>query len=142
MFRHKEVAMNTVVKGLLSAGLGLVAFGLLLFVPAGTTHYWQGWVFLAVFALFTWIPTMYLLRTNPAALERRMHAGPRHETRMPQKIISSIAFLSTVALIVFSVFDHRFGWSPVPVPISVIGDVLVAVGLGVAMLVVIQNGYA
>ena len=38
--------MNTVVKGLLSATLGLIAFGLLLFVPAGTTHYWQGWVFI------------------------------------------------------------------------------------------------
>ena len=61
---------------------------------------------------------------------------------MVQKIISSIAFSSPVALIVFSVFDHRFGWSTVPASISVIGDVLVAVGLGVAMLVVIQNGYA
>jgi len=134
--------MKTVGKSALWAIVGLLAFGLMLFLPAGTLHYWQGWVFLAVFALCTWIPNVYLLRTNPAALERRMHAGPRYETRMVQKIISSIAFLSPVALIVFSVFDHRFGWSMVSAAISVIGDVLVAVGLGLAMLVVAQNGYA
>jgi protein-S-isoprenylcysteine O-methyltransferase Ste14 len=38
--------------------------------------------------------------------------------------------------------DHRFGWSPVPTTVTVVGDILVAVGLGVAMLVVAQNGYA
>ena len=47
-----------------------------------------------------------------------------------------------VALIVVSVLDHRFGWSRVPTTISLVGDVLVAIGLGVSMLVVIQNGYA
>ena len=134
--------MKTVGKWILSAIAGFVAFGLVLFLPAGTLHYWQGWVFLAVFALSTWIPSLYLMRTNPAALERRMHAGPRRETRPVQKIISFVAFSSLVALMGFSAFDHRFGWSKVPASISVIGDVLVAVGLSVAMLVVIQNGYA
>ena len=56
--------MKTLGKGLVSATLGLVAFGLLLFWPAGTLHYWQAWVFLAVFAFSTWIPSVYLMRTN------------------------------------------------------------------------------
>jgi hypothetical protein len=30
----------------------------MLFLPAGTLHYWQAWVFLAVFALSTWIPSL------------------------------------------------------------------------------------
>jgi len=38
--------------------------------------------------------------------------------------------------------DFRFGWSSVPAAISVIGDVLVALGLGISMIVTIQNGYA
>lgn len=134
--------MKTVAKYALSALVGLPTFGLIVFLPAGTFHYWQGWAFLAVFALSTWLPSVYLMRTNPAALERRMHAGPLQETRVLQKIISTIAFLSLVALIVFSAFDHRFGWSAVPASISVAGDVLVALGLGLAMLIVIQNGYA
>jgi protein-S-isoprenylcysteine O-methyltransferase Ste14 len=134
--------MKTPAKGLLSAALGLVAFGLMLFVPAGTTHYWQGWAFLAVFALSTWIPTVYLIRTNPAALERRMSAGPSAETRPLQKILITVVFVAFPATFMISALDHRFGWSSVPAPVSVVGDVLVAVGLGVAMLVIVQNSYA
>jgi len=117
-------------------------FGSMLFLPAGTFNYWQAWVFLVVFALSTLTPSIYLLRTNPAALERRMRTGPVAETRPVQKVVIVVAFLSLVALIVVSVLDHRFGWSPVPAAICLVGDVLVAVGLGMAMLVVIQNGYA
>jgi protein-S-isoprenylcysteine O-methyltransferase Ste14 len=43
---------------------------------------------------------------------------------------------------VFSALDHRFGWSPVPATLCLVGDILVAIGLGLAMLVVIQNAYA
>jgi protein-S-isoprenylcysteine O-methyltransferase Ste14 len=134
--------MKTVVKGAVSAALGLVAFGLMLFLPAGTFHYWQAWVFLAVFAFYTWIPSVYLVRKNPAALERRMHAGPLAETRTLQQIVSTVVFICFPAMLVVSALDHRFGWSSVPTTVTVVGDILVAVGLGVAMLVVAQNGYA
>jgi len=46
------------------------------------------------------------------------------------------------ATMVVSALDFRFGWSAVPAAISVAGDVLVAVGLGIAMLTTIQNSYA
>jgi protein-S-isoprenylcysteine O-methyltransferase Ste14 len=133
--------MKTAAKGLLSAALGLVAFGAMLFLPAGTFHYWQAWVFLAVFALSTWIPSVYLMRTNPAALDRRMR-GPLAETRPRQRMIVAVLFVAFPAMFVVSALDHRFGWSSVPAAISLAGDVLVAVGLGIAMLVVVQNGYA
>ncbi|MGB5796185.1 MAG: isoprenylcysteine carboxylmethyltransferase family protein [Mycolicibacter algericus] len=134
--------MKTFGKGLLSASLGLLAFGLLLFVPAGTLHYWQAWVFLAVFAVSTWIPSIYLMRTNPAALQRRMRAGPLAESRPLQRLVITAVFLCFAAMFVLSALDHRFGWSVVPTPVCLLGDALVAIGLGVAMVVVIQNGYA
>lgn len=134
--------MKAIGKGLLSASLGLVAFGALLFVPAGTVHYWQAWVFLAVFAVCTWIPSVYLMRTNPVALDRRMRAGPLAENRPVQRILISVVFICFPAMFVLSALDHRFGWSAVPAAVAVLGDVLVAIGLGVAMLVVVQNGYA
>jgi protein-S-isoprenylcysteine O-methyltransferase Ste14 len=134
--------MKTVVRALLSAALGFAAFALMLFLPAGTLIYWQGWAFLVVFTLATWIPSIYLMRTNPAALERRMRAGPVAETRPVQRIVISIAFASLGAMIVVSALDRRFGWSSVPTTVCLAGDVLVAIGLGLAMLVVIQNGYA
>ncbi|WP_264992394.1 methyltransferase family protein, partial [Mycobacterium montefiorense] len=49
---------------------------------------------------------------------------------------------SLTAMLVFSAYDHRMHWSSVPGWVSVLGDVLVAIGLGIAMVVVIQNSYA
>jgi hypothetical protein len=44
-----------------------VGFGLMLFVPAGTLHYWQAWVFLAVFTIAP-LSTVYLVRKDPAVV--------------------------------------------------------------------------
>jgi protein-S-isoprenylcysteine O-methyltransferase Ste14 len=134
--------MKIALKTIASTLIGLAVFGLLVFWPAGTFDYWQGWAFIAVFAAATTIPSLYLAATDPAALRRRMQAGPAAETRPLQKLIISFAFASLGATIVVSALDFRFGWSSVPAAISVIGDVLVALGLGIAMLVVIQNSYA
>jgi protein-S-isoprenylcysteine O-methyltransferase Ste14 len=119
-----------------------VVFGLMLFLAAGTFNYWQAWVFLVVYALSMWILHIYLLRTNPVALQRRMRAGSAAEIRMVQKVAIVSWDSSLAAMLVVSALDHRFGWSAVPTAICLVGDVLVAVGLGVAMLVVIQNGFA
>ncbi|MFY9921440.1 MAG: isoprenylcysteine carboxylmethyltransferase family protein [Mycobacterium sp.] len=134
--------MKTVVQAALTSVIGLAVFGLLVFVPAGTFDYWRGWAFIAVFAAATLIPSVYLAVKNPDALRRRMQAGPAAETRPLQKVIIAVAFLSMGAMIAISALDFRFGWSTVPATVSVVGLVLVAVGLTIAMLVTIQNGYA
>jgi protein-S-isoprenylcysteine O-methyltransferase Ste14 len=119
-----------------------VVFGAMLFFPAGTFNYWQAWVFLVVVGISAWIPAVYLLRMNPAALEARMRGGPAAEGRMAQRVIIAGLYLSLAAMVVVSALDHRFGWAPVPTAICVVGDVLVAIGLGVVALVIIQNSYA
>ena len=94
------------------------------------------------YAISTAVLTVYLLVTNPAVLQRRMHAGPTAETRTVQKIAASGLFLSFAAVMVVSALDHRFGWSQVPTAVSLAGNVLVVLGLGIGSLVVIQNSYA
>lgn len=121
---------------------GILSWILILLLPAGTLNYWQAWVFIAVFTAATIVPTVYLSRANPAALRRRMRAGPRAEPRTAQKFIITGSFLGLFATMVFSALDHRFGWSSVPAWLSLLGDVLVATGLGIAMLVIVQNSYA
>ena len=134
--------MKTIPKMLVFGLVELVVFGSILFFPAGTFDYWQAWVFLVVVVLSAWIPTIYLQRKNPVVLERRMRGGPAAETRTAQKVVIGGLYLSLAAMVVVSVLDHRFGWSPVPPAICLVGDVLVAVGLGVVVLVIIQNSYA
>lgn len=134
--------MNNVPKMLALGLVEPVVFGLILFLAAGTFDYWQAWVFLVVFAVSGWVPSIYLMRTNPVALERRMRGGPTAETRTTQKIVMGSSWLSLAAMFAVSALDHRFGWSSVPTALCLIGDVLVAVGLSVMMLVVIQNSHA
>ena len=134
--------MKTTLQAATTTIIGFAAFLLMVFWPAGTFDYWQGWAFIAVFAAATTIPSIYLAATNPAALKRRMQAGPAAETRLLQKVIISVAFVSMAAMIMVSALDFRFGWSSVPAAVSVAGDVLVGVGLLIAMITTIQNGYA
>ena len=134
--------MKTGVRLAASSIWGLAVLGALLFLPAGTLNYWQAWVFIGVFTAATIIPSIYLARTNPAALRRRMRGGPLAEGRAIQKIVIIGAFLDLFAMVVLSVFDHRMGWSSVPAWLCLLGDVLIAAGIGFAMLVIVQNNYA
>jgi protein-S-isoprenylcysteine O-methyltransferase Ste14 len=134
--------MKTVGKIAASLFYGVVLYSLLVFVPAGTLHYWQGWAFVAVAMGSTAVSTVWLAVSSPAALRRRMRGGPRAERRTVQKVLVTGLFLASMVVMAFSAFDHRMGWSSVPAWVSVIGDVMIAVGLGVALLVVNQNSYA
>lgn len=122
--------------------LGLAFFIAVLFWPAGTFDYWQAWVFLAVFIATTILPSIYLAVRQPDALARRMRAGPTAETRPAQRIIMTLTLTLVIATFVLSALDHRFGWSQVPIWLVIAGNVLVAAGLSVAQLVVVQNNYA
>lgn len=134
--------MTPVVRTLVSSSAGVVFFAAVLFVPAGTLNYWQAWLFLAVFTVTTAAPSVSLAVRHPDALARRMKAGPAAETRPAQRVIITLTVGLVLGTIVLSALDHRFGWSAVPVWLVLVGATLVAVGLGIAQLVIVQNHYA
>ena len=134
--------MKIALQALGSSVFGILFFGIALFLPAGTFAYWQAWVFIAVFTVCTLVPSSYLAVRSPAALERRLKAGPIAETRPAQRIIISAAAAAFVAVMVASALDWRYGWSPVPVWLVLVGNLTVAIGLVGAQLVVVQNQYA
>jgi protein-S-isoprenylcysteine O-methyltransferase Ste14 len=118
-----------------------VVMGLLLFVSAGTVHYWQAWVYLSIFMGASVLTTLYLMRRDRALLERRMSGGPTAEKRPVQKLIMLCTSIGFIALLVVPAFDHRFGWSTVPLGGVVAGDVLVAVGFCLIFLVYRENTF-
>ena len=134
--------MPNSLRAAVSSIAGFAAFALLLFLPAGTVNYWQGWAFLGVFVVVSLAPTMYLGKVDPATVQRRMNAGPRAETRPVQKAVVVGIVVCFCALLAVSGLDRRFGSSTVPTAVSVLGLVMVAVGLGMSMLVMFQNRYA
>lgn len=134
--------MKLALQALASAAGGIVFFAVLLCVPAGTIRYWQAWVFIAVFMIATMGPSMYLAVKHPEALARRMHGGPKAETRPVQKVAIWAILASVVGTGVVSALDWRFGWTHVPTAVVVLGNVVVGVSLVAAQWVVIQNNFA
>jgi protein-S-isoprenylcysteine O-methyltransferase Ste14 len=118
-----------------------VVMGLLLFVFAGTVRYWQAWVYLSIFFAASALTTVFLMRTDPALLERRMSGGPIAEKRPIQQFIMLFTSLGFIALLVVPALDYRFAWSPVPLYGVVVGDVLVAVGFYFIFLVYRENTF-
>jgi protein-S-isoprenylcysteine O-methyltransferase Ste14 len=121
---------------------GFVVLAILVFLPAGTLRYWQGWAFLATFTVCSTALTVYMALYDEKLLERRLRAGPRAETRTSQKIIIALVMLGSTAFLVFPVLDHRFGWSPVPPHVSMIGDGLIVLGYVSIFFVIRENSYA
>jgi protein-S-isoprenylcysteine O-methyltransferase Ste14 len=133
---------NLNAKAWLALAALAVVMGLLLFVPAGTIHYWQAWVYLSIFTGASVLTTLYLMRKDPALLERRMSGGPTAEKRPTQKFIMLCTSTGFIALLVVPAFDHRFGWSNVPLCVLLVGDLLVAVGFALIVRVYRENTFS
>lgn len=118
-----------------------VVMGFLLFIPAGTVHYWQAWVYLSIFTGASVLTMLYLMRKDPALLERRMRGGPTAEKQPVQKFIMLCMSVGFIALLVVPAIDHRFGWSAVPLGGVVAGDGLVAIGFYLISLVYRENTF-
>ena len=110
-----------------------------LFIPAGTFAYWQGWAYIAV--LF--IPMLgvlgYLVRNDPALLARRMQTK---EKVTEQKAIITLSGISCFACIILAALDFRFGWSPVPLWLVITADLFVFLGYLIFFWTIRENSYA
>ena len=135
--------MNPIYKQLIrSSVLGTLVLIAMVFIPAGTLKYWQGWAYLCTAIFASGLYTIYLVKYDPALLQRRQQAGPSHEKEPAQKIIIVLIFAAFVTLIVLPPLDYRFGWSPVPWYVSVFGDALVALSFYFFYLASKVNTYA
>lgn len=132
---------NLLVKTFLGFAFLIVVLGLALFLPAGSLSFWQAWVYLADFAICTLLITAYLIKNDQGLLERRVRAGPVAETQKSQQLIQSLASLFFIALFIVPGFDYRFHWSHVPVVVSLISFVMVAIGFYIVFLVFRENSF-
>jgi protein-S-isoprenylcysteine O-methyltransferase Ste14 len=125
----------------LGGGFLLVIIWLGLFLPAGSLSYWQGWVFWLVFSVSVTLITIYLMKNDPALLQRRVSAGPVAEKQKYQKIIQLFSSLAFIGLIVLPGLDYRFHWSKISLLTSLTGDFYVALGLFIVFEVFRSNSF-
>ncbi len=115
---------------------------LLLFLPAGSLDYWEAWIYLTLFAISALLMTRYLLKHDPALINRRLEVGPGAEPETTQKIIQAFAIVLTCALVALPGFDHRFHGSCLPAPLVLSADAIAIVGLLIIFRAFKENTYA
>ena len=120
----------------------IVVMAALIFVPAGTLDFWQAWLFLACYLTASLGVSAWLVRYDPALLERRMRGGPFAEGERNQKIIMAITSLGFIALLVVPGLDRRFNWSRMPDAVAILGDGLLLAGWLGILAVFRANTYA
>jgi protein-S-isoprenylcysteine O-methyltransferase Ste14 len=136
-----KVARKATLKATVGLAQLVVVIGVALFVPAGTVGFIEGWIFLAVFSGSSLAITLYLMKRDPALLERRTQAGPVAEKELSQKLIQGLASIAFLSTLVVPALDHRFRWSHVPMAAVIGGDVLVALGFLTIFLVFRANTF-
>ena len=91
------------------SGLILVAF--LLFFPAGTLRYPNGWLFIAVLFIPMFIAGIVMLIRSPELLQKRLNVK---EKEKEQKAVVALSGLMFLAAFVVAGLNFRFGWIVLP----------------------------
>jgi len=142
MIRAPDSTLNVNAKAWVSLFVMTIVIGVLLFVPAGTIHYWQAWAYLGIYFIASFLITFYLTKRDPALLQRRMRGGPTAEKRKSQRTAMLLATTGFIAAMVVPALDHRFRWSRVPNFAVILGDVLTALWFFAAFLVFRENSFS
>ena len=104
------------VKGITRFAAGLVLVGLLLFLPAGTFRYPQGWLLMGILFIPMFAAGLIMMKVNPGLLEKRLNVKEKESEQKEVIVLSGIMFL---AAFILAGLSFRFGWLMLPLPASI-----------------------
>lgn len=90
---------------------GVILLASLIFFPAGTWHFWQGWVLIGVLFVPMFSIGVIMLAKHPELLRKRLNVK---ETEKEQKTVIAFSGIIFVAMFVVAGLNWRFGWSVLP----------------------------
>ena len=91
--------------------LGVVILGLLIFLPAGSFSYWQGWLLMGILFVPMFVAGLVMLIKNPDLLRKRLNAK---EEEKEQKTVVALSGLLFTAAFVVAGLNWRFQWCVLP----------------------------
>lgn len=129
-----QLIINALSK--LIVGLGMIA--LLLFIPAGTWHYWHAWLLLALLFIPMICLGIGMLIFSPQLLSKRLNNKESERTQKHVVVFSGLMFLGGFIL---CGLDHRFAWSQVPFWVVITASMLFLIGYVIYAEVLRENAY-
>ena len=143
---HPGAARSRSVKqrGLRQVTLSLAVVAALLFLPAGSLRYWQGWLFLSLMAGFWIFFFIDLLKHDPKLVERRLQS---EESAPEQRLFQKLLFVILLPAFVLAGLDFRYGWSQsrlhgVPVWLVLAGQAMAVAAYWLVFSVMKTNSFA
>lgn len=118
--------------------LGIILFGVVLFVPAGTIHYPNGWLLISVLFIPMFIAGIVMMFKNPELLKKRLNAKEEEKKQKKVVALSGIMFL---AAFVIAGLNFRFKWFILPNWAVIIGTVVFLLAYAMYAEVLRENTY-
>jgi protein-S-isoprenylcysteine O-methyltransferase Ste14 len=117
---------------------GVVLIALMLFLPAGTIRYWNGWLFCAVLFIPVMIMGVVLFLKAPDLLRKRLQ---EKEEQSEQKTVVALSALMFLVGFILAALDFRFGWSYMPVWVVSVASIIFLIGYAMFAEVLRENAY-
>ncbi len=133
--------ISRITKLLLQTIITFLLFALALFIPAGSSRWLNGWIFLILFFGWFTLVNLWLLKHNPGLLEERFTLG-RSDQKGWDKILFPFLLILSLAWLVFISLDATHShWSPVPSWLELIGGIIMVCSFILIFLTFRENSY-
>ena len=118
--------------------LGVLLVGLLIFLPAGTFEYIQGWILMAILFIPMFCAGVVMMIKNPGLLASRLDAK---EKRGKQSTVVKLSGLMFLCGFIVAGLGVRFQWYMLPMPVCIVGAVLFLIAYVLYAEVLRENTY-
>ena len=125
-------------QAILKFACGLLLVGALIFLPAGTWDYWQGWLLLAVLFIPMFGAGLVMLAKSPELLRKRLNAKEEENEQKTVIVLSGLMFL---AAFLAAGLSRRFGWFLLPAWVSWAAAAVFLIAYALYAEVLRENAY-
>ena len=130
--------MKLAISAITKLVLGFALMLLLVFLPAGTFDFFNGWLLCAILFIPILFFGLFLLIKSPEMLKKRLDMNEKAST---QKWVVALSSLMLVCGFVSAGLDYRFNISKVPLPVVIFAAVIFLVGYALYCEVMRENAY-
>lgn len=96
--------------------LGVILVGLLIFLPAGTVSYFNGWLLMGILFVPMFFAGIVMMFKNPELLKKRLNAKEKHQE---QNMVIKLSGLMFLVGFILAGLGFRFGWDPLPKGVTI-----------------------